>query len=67
MSSEEVIRQLGAALRLCAEGLRHYSSASYRGNAPMPDSDAHALRAADAALRLWADSLVNDGNRTGGK
>lgn len=65
MSSEEVTRQLVAALRLCAEGLRHYTSSRYRAGTPMPDSDAHALRAADAALKLWADSLVNNVQQTG--
>lgn len=51
MAEEGVNADLLHALRLCAEGLRHYTGVRYRGSSPVPDSDAHALRVAEQAIR----------------
>ena len=56
--SADITAELIHALRLCAEGLRHYTGDRYRGVSPMPDSDVHALRLADQAIRK-AEALAH--------
>lgn len=51
MADSDVVTDLLRALRLCVEGLRHYTGDRYRGSSPVPDSDAYALRLAEQAIR----------------